>query len=93
MKYLRVAWLHKNVDYPIVLYSEVDDEHWETRKAEVYADGRIGFAPPDDEALGTMLSVEPIPSIEEIRLDPEFESSWISKEEFEAIWIRKVSPN
>jgi hypothetical protein len=26
-------------------------------------------------------------------LGPEFEPSWISKEEFEAIWIRKVSPN
>jgi hypothetical protein len=90
MKYLRVKWLHESTRYPIIIYSELDDDGREARKVEVFADGRIGFAPPDDEVLQTMLSIESIPSIEEIGRDPQFEPSWISKDEFETIWKSRL---
>lgn len=31
-------------DEPVMLYSELNDDMWETRKVEVYADGRSDFA-------------------------------------------------
>jgi len=82
--------LHKSGLDPILIYSEVDDEGWETRKVEVFADGKIGTAPPGDDDLNTKLSIEPLPDIEMIRVDHQFEPSWISKEEFEEVWIRKL---
>ncbi len=44
MRYLRVQWLHSHPDEPVTLYSELDDEGWEVRKVEIFADGHIGFA-------------------------------------------------
>ncbi len=44
MKYIKVKWLHSHPDEPVLLYSELDKDRWETRKVEVFADGRIGFA-------------------------------------------------
>ena len=44
MEYIMVKWLHSHPDEPVLLYSELDKDRWETRKVEVFADGRIGFA-------------------------------------------------
>jgi hypothetical protein len=43
MKYVKVRWNHALPNEPVVLYSELDDQMWETRKVEVYADGRADF--------------------------------------------------
>lgn len=91
MKYLKVKWIHDNPNYPVVIISEFEDDGWETRKVECFADGRRGIAPPDDDRLGTGLSIEPIPSIEEIGLDPQFEPEWFSQEEFEEFWNNRKS--
>jgi hypothetical protein len=89
MRYLRVKWVHTKPDYPVVLYTEVDDDGWEKRKVDVFADGKRGFAPPDDERFGTRLSIEPLPSIEEIGRDPQFEPSWITMAEFDEVWAKR----
>lgn len=93
MRYLRVKWLHTSADYPVVLYSELDEEGWEKRKVEVFADGRKGFAPPDDQDVGTRLGIEPVPSIEEITADAQFKPSWITKDMFEELWMTKGRNN
>src|SRR5262249_25192281 len=38
-EWIRVEWRHDSPDDPVVLYSELDAERWETRKVDVYADG------------------------------------------------------
>lgn len=86
MKYIYVRWVHTIETEPIRLYSELDDELWERRKVEIYANGTCSYA-SKEEHLGTArLSEEPLPPIEEIALDPQFQPSEISKTEFEKLW-------
>ena len=92
MKYLRVRWLHENSNDPVTLCSEIDEDGWEKRKIEIFAGGRMGFAPPGNEGLRTTLSIEPIPPIDEIGQDSQFQTSWIAKEEFEALWMNHPEP-
>jgi len=84
--HLKVVWRHESDDDPVLLYSELDDERWELRKVEIYADGRMDRADADSQTGSTWLSVEPLPGIEEIREQEPFEPEAISAVEFEAIW-------
>jgi hypothetical protein len=86
MKYVRVRWNHALPDEPILLSSELDDQMWETRKVEVYADGRADFANHEVQSGSTKLGIEPYPTLEEIAADPQFEPTVISAEEFVAVW-------
>lgn len=86
MKYVKVRWIHAIPDEPVMLFSELTDDMWETRKVEVYADGRAGFADSEERSGSTKLGIEPYPPLEEIAADPQFEPVVISAEEFEAAW-------
>jgi hypothetical protein len=88
MKYIKVKWLHSNPDEPVLLYSELDKDRWETRKVEVFADGRMGFASATEAtpSTGTRLSIEPLPTLNEIARDPQFQPVEITKDEFEKLW-------
>lgn len=87
MIYLKVKWNHNFDDEPTYIYSELDNDLNELRKVEIYKNNTIGYAFDDIEYNGTQLSIESLPTIEEISLDKQFEPSYISKEEFEKIWI------
>jgi len=86
MKYTRVKWKHDQPDAPALIYSELDADQWEQRKIEVFSDGRMNYADKTREAGDTMLSLEPLPELEKIAMDPQFEVSEISKEDFEVLW-------
>jgi hypothetical protein len=89
MNYIKVEWKHSFSDEPVWLYSELDDNHWETRKVEVFADGRCGYASATESSGTTRLSTEPIPSLIEISYDPQFEPVEITKSEFEEVWLKR----
>jgi hypothetical protein len=91
MIYLRVRWKHSLPDEPILLFSELDDARNEVRKVEVFADGRRGFSSAVEAFGGSRMSDEPIPSLAEIGLDPEFEPVEISAEEFEQFWTTRMT--
>jgi hypothetical protein len=88
--YLRVKWKHSSSTYPILLYSELDSERWETRKIEVYANGRCGFASASGAAGGAQLGKCPVPTLTEIASDPQFEPVEITRAEFEELWLRRL---
>lgn len=44
MQYIKVKWVHPPNEYPVMLYSELDDRRYEIRKVEVFADGRMQYA-------------------------------------------------
>jgi hypothetical protein len=69
-----------------------DDERWELRKVEVYADGLHDWAEGERSTGTARLSDQALPSFEEIALQPEFTAREISREEFEAVW-RKAKGN
>ena len=72
MRYLKVIWVHDFDDEPILLYSEIDEKGLETRKIEVYRDDSFGIAAKGMEFGGTLLSLEPVPNLQEIKEDPQF---------------------
>lgn len=91
--YLRVVWSHSYTEEPIELYSEVDDEGYETRKVQVFRDGRLEWANSEVETELTGLSEHPIGSIEEINSHSDLSASIITKQEFEAIWRQAGGPS
>jgi hypothetical protein len=68
------------------MYSELDENRWEHRKAEIFADGRCDYASESESKGNSGLSEEPLPTSVEIALDPQFEPVEISKDDFEKIW-------
>ena len=86
MRYIAVQWHQKNPDYPITLYSEIDDAGWEQRKVEVFADGRRDYADKSQQTGSTQLGLAVIPSLTEIAADPQFSPREIQREEFEMLW-------
>ncbi len=89
LTYERLEWIHDFEDEPCVIYSELDDERYETRKIEVYKDGRmVKVSEKQPECGSTGLAVQPIPSIEETNPITEEKSraEEISVAEFADLW-------
>lgn len=91
MNYLKVRWLHELEEEPIIMLSELDDDRYEVRKIEIFADGHIGFASEELEVGGTMLGELPAPFADEIAADPQFVVEDLNAEEFEAAWANATT--
>jgi hypothetical protein len=88
--YIYSKWINGPVDAPVEFYSELDPVHWETRKVEVFRDGRYGFASATQSTLETRLAIIPIPPVGEIQSQREFEARSIEAAEFEDVWQRAI---
>jgi hypothetical protein len=73
-----------------MLYSELDDARWETRKVEIFRNGKIGYASRTDSGGSTRLGIVPIPPLSIIASAPEFEPAEMTQEEFEEVWRRAI---
>ncbi|WP_075575109.1 DUF6881 domain-containing protein [Lysobacter antibioticus] len=87
MQYLKALWHRAGKHDPAVLISELDDERYEVRKVEVFADGLLGLAGEQASAGGTRLGAEPVPADSEILAEAEFSLEPIGREEFEKIMV------
>ncbi|QDU79638.1 hypothetical protein Pla110_13490 [Polystyrenella longa] len=85
-EYLKVEWKHDIEDEPVLLYSELDSHRMELRKVEVYKNGRSDVAEKQRTTGKTKLSIEPLPSLEDIAADSQFIPAEITQREFEAAW-------
>jgi hypothetical protein len=86
MTYILVKWLHEYPNEPVLLFSELDAQRFETRKVEVFRDGRQGYASVHGEFGGSALGVVPTPELTVIGANPEFDPETISKSDFENVW-------
>ncbi len=84
--YIKVLWHHRSASAPTVLYSELDALRFETRKIEVFADGKISYADRQVAKGGAVLGEEPIPELNEIAKDSQFAPQRIHSSEFESMW-------
>jgi len=84
--YLSVKWVHSNSEYPILLVSELNEERVELRKLEYFKSGDVGIASRKKSTHGTMLGTEPVPQLNDINQDRQFEGTEISKADFESQW-------
>jgi hypothetical protein len=90
MRYQRVHWRQASPDYPVVLYAEIDEDNWERRKVDEFADGRLAWATGEggNDTTNTFLGLEPIPNLESINAQSKFAGEPISAADFEAVWAR-----
>jgi hypothetical protein len=91
MRYLKVLWHHKSPDDPVTIWSEIDEDGYEVRKVEQYADGRIGYADSTTSAGGSVLGEFPVPEIQEISRYEEFSPAVISQKAFQKKWATAKS--
>jgi hypothetical protein len=84
--YIHSTWRSAPPDSPHEFYSELDPQRFETRKIEIFADGRVGYASAAGTTQDTRLSIEPLPTVSEIRAQGEFEINEITKSDFDAAW-------
>jgi hypothetical protein len=88
MIYMRVEWLHDEPGDPVLLFSEIGEDGYETRKVEVFRDGAMTYADEESSTGQTWLGEAPVPPIEEIAANTEFRPHAITRDEFEEIWDR-----
>jgi hypothetical protein len=86
MNYIKVRWVHSFEDEPIMIFMELDDDRFESRKIEIFKSGFFAYADRFNSFGETRLGEDPIPSLEEIASDKQFQPEAIDKLEFEAIW-------
>ena len=86
MRYLCVRWVHDFPEEPVWLYSEVDDDRWETRKVWIFPNGSMERADGSNHTERVWLAVIQIPDSKVISMQPEFEAKDISADEFEQVW-------
>ena len=86
--YLKVRWYHENPEDPIVLYHEIEADRRETRRIELFEDGRLQRSAKVEPEAPTSLSLEPLPSLDAIREQPEFAAVVIERSIFEEVWDR-----
>ncbi len=87
MDYLHVHWRHDAADAPVDIYSELDDDRWEVRKVEVFADGTRHYADDWRSTGRTGLSEVPLPSFDELAGQRVLTPAVIDGAEFEREWV------
>ncbi|SMO86932.1 hypothetical protein SAMN06264849_110101 [Melghirimyces algeriensis] len=90
MRYILCHWIQEDLDEPVKIYSEVDEEGHELRKVEVYRDGTADYATQEVAVGQAGLALILFPSIEEINMDSETVAEEISPAEFKNIWKKYV---
>jgi hypothetical protein len=73
-----------------MIVSEIDDNRYETRKIEIWRNGKSGYALHGNEFNGCALGITPIPEIDDINNDPQFRMWMIDKIDFERFWVQFV---
>ncbi|MFD6327136.1 DUF6881 domain-containing protein [Streptomyces sp. NPDC058442] len=86
MRYVKVTWDHGSAEDPVLYFSELGDDGYETRKVQFCRDGRSEWADESFETATVGLSGIPFPPLEEISSQPEFIAQVITSEEFERAW-------
>jgi hypothetical protein len=89
--YLRVLWHHDFAQEPVEIFSEGGDDDYETRKVDVFRDGRLEWANTERETDTTSLGTVLIPPLSEINAQDEFAATVIEVGEFKATWQRALA--
>ncbi len=94
MKYIKSIW-NSSGEFSYLDYYELGDGNFDKRKVCFYRDGKITAANEEGGYLGEEIGQKPFYESEkewkEIKSDPEFVITEITKEEFEVEWNKAIS--
>jgi hypothetical protein len=80
------AVAHDDENEPAVLWSEIDERGWESRKVDEYRDGRLDDADKSHSTGTTQLSDQAMPTLAEINARDGFDAAPTSPDGFENVW-------
>src|SRR2546429_8879452 len=89
-QYQRTEWRHENPNNPVDIYSELDEDRWEVRKVEVFADGRMWYSDGVDTVGRTGLSEVQLPPVGSEPPGSPLTTSVLDRDTFEEMWERAV---
>jgi uncharacterized protein YpuA (DUF1002 family) len=92
MAYERTEWRHDNPNSPVDIYSELDEDRWEVRKVEVFADGRMQYSDGVDSTGDSGLSEVPLPPITPREPGSPLHVTVVDEETFDRMWDLAVAP-
>lgn len=78
-------------EFPVFIYTEMDEDRWEKRCVEIFPDGTLGWADAEHPEGRTTLGYLQNPTLDEIGAQNEFTVELISQTQFEEIWHRAHS--
>lgn len=93
MEYWRVEWHHDLDEEPVLFYSEIGPDRWETRRIQGYRDGRLLRADAEHETAEVGLSEVPLGDIAEVSAREEFSAHVIPRHAFEGVWRQARWPS
>lgn len=86
--YIKITYAERGARDPVMVFAELDEDRYEFRKVEIFANGLLGFADYSFYTPTTATSDDPLPSMEELAKLPEVvEAELISPEEFQEEWL------
>lgn len=91
MEYWKVIWHHVFAREPVVIFNEIGEGGYETRKVQEYRNGRLLRTDGTDETDEIGLGEIPVGNIEDVAAQAEFSAIIISAEQFNAVWDLAVS--
>ncbi len=86
MRYVNVSWDHDFAEDHVLYISELGDDSYETRKVQIYRDGRSEWADPNHETATAGLAEISFPPVKEISSQPMFRAQAITAGEFNRAW-------
>src|SRR5437762_755633 len=84
--YFMCTWLAASSDEAFQYWDELDEERWSIRCVRKYRDGSFEAYSYDSPNWRDEMPEAPIPPVQEVNQDAQFDAREISGSEFEAIW-------
>jgi hypothetical protein len=91
MDYVKVRWSHDYPDTTVAYFIELRDDRYETRRVQVYRDGRMEWADRDHESATVRLSERAFRPLDEINAQPQLTAESIDAEEFNTVWRQALA--
>lgn len=92
MTYSFLRWRHSSLMEPVSIASEYDDNGWEVRRVEQFADGTVRFAGVERSTPGCELSLIPNVDNDQARNEQEWTIEPWTRPQFEHLWRIATQP-
>jgi hypothetical protein len=86
--YVHVTWNAPGKGQPIGYYDEIDGDRWSIRCMREFSDGSFNTFSKTSHNWRDVMPEARIPDLAEINADPQFQARYMSRREFENLWLR-----